>query len=235
MWFWKKKASKRPVLYCVHGFGIRRTVEFDPLKSYFEAKGHEVIMVNLFDQSDETDNDPQIWIQRARDGLKPLLNQNRPVWLVGFSMGGTIASQLASEFPIERLVLLAPAFEYVTLQTVKNVAHSAVRTLLNIPKTNASDYPPLPDGFSLTFRSVVASCKDSIALISHPVLFLHGSKDEVIPVRSSENAYAKVTHDQKLLLVIEGVLHRILDDEIHGLDVLHLIDDFLNGRIVKRP
>lgn len=232
-WFRKRGSKKRPVLYCIHGFGVRRTVEFDPLKAYFEAKGHEVVTVSLFDQTQDTDNDPQVWIQRAKAGLELLIAQKRQVWLVGFSMGGVIASQLASEYPIQRLVLLAPAFEYLTLQTVKNVAEGAVRSLLNKPKPISTAYPPLPDSFASTFRSVVALCKESIPNVKQPVLFLHGSADEVIPVRSSENAYARVNHDQKLLLIIENVQHRILDDETHQNDALYLIDEFLNGKIVK--
>jgi len=108
-WFKKRKAAKLPVLYCIHGFGVRRSVEFEPLKKYFESKGHTVITIHLFDQSDETDTDPQVWIQRAKDGLEPLIKENRRVWLVGFSMGGVIASHLASLYPVERVVLLAPA------------------------------------------------------------------------------------------------------------------------------
>lgn len=233
-WYLKHGSTHRPVLYCIHGFGVRRTIEFAPLKAYFEAKGHEVITPDLFDQTVESDNDPQVWIQRAKDGLEPLLAQKREVWLVGFSMGGVIASRLAAEYPVKRLVLLAPAFEYVTLQTVKNVAEGAVRSLLNKPKPVSSSFPPLPDSFSSAFRSVVALNKDAIEKVTQPVLFLHGSMDEVIPVRSSENAYAKVPHDQKLLLVIQGVNHRVLDDEQHQQDVLRLIDDFFNEKLVKK-
>jgi esterase/lipase len=232
-WIKNRKAAKLPVLYCIHGFGVRRSVEFEPLKKYFESKGHTVITIHLFDQSDETDTDPQIWIQRAKDGLEPLIKENRRVWLVGFSMGGVIASYLASLYPVERVVLLAPAFEYVTLQTVKKVASEAVRAILNKPKTSTSDYPALPDSFSTVFRSVITSCKDSIGQVNQPVLFMHGSEDEVIPIRSSQNAYAKVQHPNKLLLVIQGVLHRILDDETHQADVLHIIDDFFSGKLVQ--
>ncbi len=222
-----------PVLYCIHGFGVRKTVEFDHLKAYFEAKGHEVITVDVFDQGNEADVDPLVWIQRTREPLETLIHQNRKVWLVGFSMGGVIASILASEYPVERVVLLAPAFEYLSLQTVKNVAEGAVRSIIKKPKPGNPDFAPLPDSFSFVFRSVVALGKDSISKVNCPVLFVHGSQDEVIPLRSSQNAYAKVTHDQKLHLVIEGVMHRIMDDEFHNQDVFCIMDDFFNARLVK--
>jgi esterase/lipase len=227
------RRGKLPVLYCIHGFGVRKTVEFDHLKDYFEAKDHEVILVELFDQSNDLDTDPQVWIQRARDGLETLLKQKRKVWLVGFSMGGVIASELATEYLVERVVLLAPAFEYVSLQTVKNVAEGAVRSIIKKPKPCNPDFPPMPDGFSIVFRNVVALCKDSITRVSCPVLFLHGSEDEVIPLRSSQNAYSKLPHEQKMLLIIEGVMHRIMDDDRHNQDVFCIMNDFFHARLIK--
>jgi len=59
------------------------------------------------------------------------------------------------------------------------------------------------------------------------------SEHEVLLIRSSQNAYVKVNHPHNLLLVIEGVLHRILDDETHQADVLRIIDEFFNGKLVS--
>lgn len=232
-WFRKRRKHKLPVLYCVHGFGVRRTIEFDPLKKYFEDKGHEVICLDLFNQEDEKDNDPKQWFDRAEQGLKQLIAQERKVWLVGFSMGGVIASKLATLYPVQRVVLLAPAFVYVTLKTVINVAEKVARSVTNKPKPVQSEYPALPDHFTFTFRNIVAMCKDSIVELDCPVLFLHGSSDETIPVRSSENAYAKVTHPNKLLLVFEEVNHRLLDDELHNQDILKIIECFFNRQLVE--
>ena len=81
------------------GFGVRRTVEFDHMKAFFEAKGHEVILVEVFDQG--TMNQTSIlWSgsKEQENGLERLMNQKRKVWVVGFSMGGVIASILASEY-----------------------------------------------------------------------------------------------------------------------------------------
>lgn len=233
-WFRSRKEAKLPVIYCIHGFGVRRTVEFLPLKTYFEEKGHKVICVELFDQLDLEDNDPHLWLKRAEEGLAQLIAQDRKVWMIGFSMGGVIASHLSTLYSVERLVLLAPAFEYLSLQNVKGAAETVARTIIKKPKpVLSSTYPPLPTSFSSGFRNVVALCKDSIEKVDVPVLFLHGNKDETIPVRSSENAYAKVPHEMKLLLVIEGVMHRLLDDERLNQDILKIIDDFFNEKLLK--
>ena len=61
------------------------------------------------------------------------------------------------------------------------------------------------------FTEVVAQYKESITQVDCPVLFLHGSEDEVIPVSSSKDAYQKVL-GKKLLLQVEGGKHRMLYD-----------------------
>jgi fermentation-respiration switch protein FrsA (DUF1100 family) len=78
---------------------------------------------------------------------------------------------------------------------------------------------------------VIARCGPSITKVTCPVLLLHGTDDEVIPVRSSEGAYAKIPHDRKRLFILKGVQHRILDSSINA-DVLMLIHNFFTGKLL---
>lgn len=224
---------RKPVIYAVHGFGVRRTDEFIPLKIYFESHGYQVITPVLFDQTDLNDIDAKMWIRRAEDGLAQLLRQKRRVWLVGFSMGGVIAAHLARILPVERLVLLAPAFEYITVKTVTDAAEGIARQIIRRPKQSVSEYAPLPDEFSSVFRIVISECKDDIAFVHCPVLIFHGTADETIPVRSSEGAYLKIPHSDKRLFVIQDVPHRILDEPNINQDVLKLIHDFFMKNLVN--
>jgi len=230
-WF-APEEKKSPVLLCIHGFGVRRIHEFDPLKRYFENEGYRVVIPTLFDPNDETDIDANQWISRAEVALKQLIEQNERVWLVGFSMGGVIASKLASLYPIERLVLLAPAFEYITLKVVLGKVEGLAR---NVIKRNekADSTLSLPEHLSSVFKEVVNLGKDSIEQVYCPVLFLHGSADEVIPIRSSENAYARLKSTEKLMLVLQNVPHRILDEAGLNADVLQIMHSFFKQEIVK--
>lgn len=232
-WFKKVVETKKPVLYCVHGYGVRRTVEFAPLQTYFEHLGYRVILPELFDQTDEQDILASNWIKRAEEGLETLIDQDESIWLVGFSMGGVIAAHLAAKYRIERMVLLAPAFEYLTFKAVMGKVEEAARHVIRKPGKPVSDYPPLPDAFFPVFRETVALCKDAISQVFCPVLILHGTSDQTIPLYSSKSAYAKIPHSDKLLLMIENVPHRILDEPILNQDVLKIIEDFFNRKIVK--
>ncbi|TFG82373.1 MAG: alpha/beta hydrolase, partial [Erysipelotrichales bacterium] len=79
----------------------------------------------------------------------------------------------------------------------------------------------------------VALCKESITNVFCPVLIIHGTADQTIPVSSSRFAYAKIPHMDKLMLLIENVPHRILDETELNQDVLHIIHDFFDQKLVK--
>ena len=227
---WHKLFPPKPTLIGIHGFGVRRSVELVPLKTYFEARGYKVETPNLFDQTDEQDTDPALWIERAETVVAKAVGRGEKVWLVGFSMGGVIASHLASLYPIERLVLLAPAFDYVSTRLVKLKAQEIVDDLLKRPKSDP-EYPPLPETFNAVFREVIARCSSGVMNIHCPVLLLHGTEDEVIPVRSSEGAYAKIPHDRKRLFILKGTQHRILDSVVSQ-DVLRIMHDYFVGNLL---
>lgn len=227
---WHKLFPQKPVIIAIHGFGVRRSDELVPLRHYFTHQGYTVITPDLFDQTDDHDDQSQEWIHRAEIAVKDAINDGRRVWLVGFSMGGVIASHLASRFPVERLVLLAPAFDYVSTRLVKLKVQEIMDDLLNrsVPDPR---YAPLPESFKTTFRDVIATCGPSIAQVMCPVLLIHGTDDEVIPVRSSDGAYAKIPHKRKRLHLVKGIQHRILDSEAQS-DVLWIMDNFFNGKLL---
>jgi esterase/lipase len=228
---WRKLFPPKPTIIGIHGFGVRRSIEFDPLLRYFSARGHRVVLPELFDQTNDQDTDAALWIERAETALALAIGRQERVWLVGFSMGGVIASHLASIYPVERLVLLAPAFDYVSTRLVKLKAQEIVDDLLKRPKANP-DFPPLPETFNAVFREVIATCSPGVTHVNCPVLLMHGTDDEVIPVRSSEGAYAKIPHERKRLLILKGVQHRILDSGM-GHDVLQIMHDFFEGKLVS--
>ena len=228
---WHKLFPPKPTIVAIHGFGVRRTVEYSALVAYYTAKGYHVETPVLFNQTDANDNDPALWIERAETSVAKAIGRGERVWLVGFSMGGVIASHLASIYPVERLVLLAPAFDYVSTRLVKIKAQEFVDDLLKRSKPD-STYPSLPETFSAVFREVIARCSSGIASVQCPVLLMHGTDDEVIPVRSSEGAYAKIPHDRKRLLILKGVQHRILDSFMSA-DVLQIMHDFFTRKLVS--
>lgn len=229
------KHDTKPLLYCIHGFGVRRTHEFDTLRTYFEPLGYTIEAPLLFDQTQLDDIDAKQWIARAEEPLKELFKTHPRIILIGFSMGGVIASELARRYPVDRLVLIAPGFEYITAKAVIETVGDKARQILRLPDNVVvqGEYPELPDHFTNTFRDVVAKCKESIAQVHCPVLIFHGTTDQTIPVRSSDYAYDQIPHKRKRLFILKNVPHRILDEKDINQDVLKIMHEFILGSILQ--
>ncbi|HET6786266.1 MAG TPA: YqiA/YcfP family alpha/beta fold hydrolase [Erysipelotrichaceae bacterium] len=228
-----KSDEEKPILYCVHGFGVRRTHEYNTLKEYFEALGFTVVIPEIFDQTQIDDINPDQWLNRVEEPLIKLISENKKILLIGFSMGGVIASYLASKFKVERLVLLAPAFEYITIKAIIDTVEGVARQIIKRPEIQSNDYPPLPEPFTNTFKGIVAKCKESIKHVDCPVLIFHGTNDETIPLRSSDYAYESIYHLNKRLFILKNVPHRILDERLINKDVLRIIHEFFTNEIIK--
>ena len=105
----------KAVIITIHGYGRRRSHEMDNLAAWAKDERVDVIQFDLYDLFDEEDCDPKQWLMRAESVVRTQCARKLPVYLVGFSMGGVIASWLASRYPIEKLALIAPAFTYLDL------------------------------------------------------------------------------------------------------------------------
>ncbi len=202
-WFKSLKKEKETIVL-IHGFGKRKTMEFDNLLSALD--GNDIVTPVLFDHLDEGDDNCSDWIYRAEQALSEAKNKSGKVILIGFSMGGVIASYLASKYHVDKLILLAPAFEYFTIKT----ATSAVSKMISKSKSST---PDLPSNFTSTFMEVVNNYKNSIESIKCPTLMIHASDDEVIPSSVSTKYYQKLKTKHKNCVIIEGGSHRLLDDQ----------------------
>ncbi len=88
-----------------------------------------------------------------------------PVYLVGFSMGGVIASWLASRYPIEKLALIAPAFTYLDLGKAAGYLKKGTRMIF-ASSDPGNDDVQVPPTFYPAFIEIIKTCRDSIASAS---------------------------------------------------------------------
>ncbi|MGN1276209.1 MAG: alpha/beta hydrolase [Floccifex sp.] len=201
-----KLFQKKPVIFTVHGFGKKLSHEFDPLANYLKKKHYQVIQFDMYDLKDTEDVDYKKWIQKAEVKLQEQLRKKKEIIVIGFSMGGVIASYLASIYPVKTLILCAPAFQYLDFS---KISAQGVKLIKNISKGKESH--SMSSSQTKAFTEIVSHYKTSIEHVTCPVYFLHGSDDEIIPVESSKNAYKKVS-GYKRMFVIEGGFHRFLYD-----------------------
>lgn len=216
------KFKKKPVIIALHGFGKRKSKEFDNLKTALNKEKYQLITVDLFDENDPTDIEWTSWVAKANKIVRENSFQDEII-LIGFSMGGVIASYLASQCNVKKLILLAPAFEYFNIANIFDYV---------IKPFDKNYTPSLPQQFTSTFVDVIKNCKDSIKDINVPTIIMHCENDQVIPVSSSHKIINKIPHDKKILITFSKGQHKILDDEIIKDIAINTIIDFIKNKIL---
>lgn len=224
-----RKRKKQTTVVTIHGFGTKASKEMDPISSFLRNLGYKVIQFNIYNPSDLSDCDPTCWIKRCEQQMNQVIAQGENVVLLGFSMGGVIASYLASIFPVKGLILVAPAFQYLDFSKIQKAGFQ----LFKSSSSSSSGTLSTTTDQKKCFMSIISSYKNCISQVEAPVLFLHGTKDEIISPKSSKRAYLKVPHDKKRLVYIEGGKHRMLyDHQVESL-CFSIIQAMLQDEIMK--
>ncbi len=219
--------NKKPNVVTIHGFGQKLHHEFDPFAKYLKKNHFNVIQFDIYDVCNPLDANEKDWIARCEEQMRKVINKGNPVILIGFSMGGVIASYLATIFKIERLILVAPAFEYLNIQKVMN---QGIKVVKNISSTSKS--LPKPSNQQVqAFCRIVSNYKDSIYELRVPTLIIHGLEDEVIPYSSSKNASKKMTCKHQLIL-FEGGKHRMLYDDSIQECIFPILQLMIEGKLI---
>lgn len=224
--------KEKPIIITIHGYGRRRQHEFDNFVNWGKIDGYDIVQFDMYDLFDETDNDWKQWVSRAKQQLD--LYAGRKIYLIGFSMGGVIASYLANVCDVDRLILLAPAFNYIHVENIAGILSKGASVLLGSDKKNKEEFE-VPASFYGAFMDVVKNLKKYIATIDCPVLFIHGDEDEVISLKSSLSAYEKVFHDKKKLMILHEGHHRLLMDEKVNWDCYQIMKLFFQDQIITCP
>ena len=150
----------------------------------------------------------QKWLDKAEKEFLSL--KSKKVILIGHSMGAIIAAHLASMHSVKKLILLSPAYYFGSLKQNEE-------DLKNIFKSKKGD-----TGFEgcfskmkhVSLRSFMEYIKLShigrhdISNITCPVLIMHGDKDPVIRLKSSEYVLKKLKSKKEFVL-IKDVRHQL--------------------------
>ena len=114
------------------------------------------------------------------------------VTLIGASLGGLTAAIVAQDYPqVNRLILLAPAFEFTTHWLPKLGAEKLKLWTDNsyLPIYHHARKKPLPLHYNFVIDARRYSVFTSDRLV--PTLIIHGIHDDVIPISASRDFAAK--------------------------------------------
>jgi len=196
-------SDARPVCLALHGLG-GGPYEIGPLIVALEASGVRVASPVLPGHDGPGPVMPgstwEEWAAAAEASFDALAAEagGRPVVVVGFSTGATLALRLATRRPVARLVLLAPFLairfsRLVPLRPESYIRHVA-RFLPDLPRRSpalrdpearhrhrsASAFRTFSLAATLSALDLIAEVKPLVPSIRAPTLILQGRRDTVV-------------------------------------------------------
>jgi carboxylesterase len=224
---------------CIHGF-TGAPYEVEPLVDFLQQRTDWVFRVPTLPGHGEANSLKGIhfqeWINHAETELKQLIDTCDEVYVVGFSMGGMIASYLAANYPVDKLILLSAAAYYIN---PKQLATDIKQTFFDTIKGNLKEnelfhrykrkITETPLAATLQFRKLVTFIKPLLIQVKAPTLIAQGECDGIVPLKSAEYLFQTIGAKQKKLTYIKQSKHHICHCEER--DVLfNQVLDFLMER-----
>lgn len=147
----------------------------------------------------------KLTLTRQVEQAKEILNSvsDQAVTLIGSSFGGLTAAWVAEQCPqVQRLILLAPAFDFLSHWTPKlgsqQMRQWRQEGQIEVYHHGFQNHQPLRYDF---IKDAMQHDEDNLRR-SLPTLILHGRQDDVIPVQSSRDYAA--TRPWVKLIELEG-------------------------------
>jgi carboxylesterase len=204
---------------CIHGF-TGAPAEIEPLVHFLQRNTNWKLSVPTLPGHGEALELKGVrykqWITHAEQELEKLLYTCERVYVVGFSMGGMIASYLAVHFPVEKLVLLSAAAYYVN---PKQLVFDMATMVKDLCKGTLSEnelflryrrkWKETPIAATLQFRKLVNSIRPLIPQISVPTFIAQGEVDGVVPPKTAQYLYNHICSPSKKLFYLKNSKHII--------------------------
>ena len=175
------------------------------------------------------------WIEYSENKLKWLIDNNyRNIYLIGHSMGGVIATYLATKYKeVKKLVLAAPAFQYLKVENEKLKISSSIKSTPNIVKTYGrneiiSRLLKLNPLVLKEFTTLIKQYYNVTKNLTCPVLIIQGKNDNIVPLSSSSHVYNTVKSNIKKIVYVDNLTHDVFYGE-RALEIYKLVLDFLKN------
>ena len=221
---------KKKALLFIHGFAggtydygeLINDLELNGLFDIFSytMKGHGNLVINKVTKDD--------WIKDAEYNIDKLIKYGyKEIYVVGHSMGGVIASYLASKYKqVKKLVLAAPAFHYLAFKGDKVDILESIKKLPNLfknynPEEVLSRLFKVPAPTIREFMKLVEEHTGDVKNITCPTLILHGDKDDIVPYDSVLYVYDNIKSKSVTLIELKTLTHDLFMndryEEVKGL------------------
>lgn len=221
----------------IHGF-TSCPLDVRPLTKHLHQHGYTVQEVLLpghgTSYEDMAGYGAGDWLAAVEDQLAELQGRCPRVWLVGFSMGGTLAALAAARNPVQGLISLAAPIwprpwraRYAgILQYFQKYAELGKAQELRFPSWR---YQRVAVKNVADLNTLIRRAKAAYAGIEVPTLVVQGSADGTIEVRSAMYIYDKLSASDKELYIVEGGGHMLLLESASP-QICSRVEQFISSR-----
>jgi carboxylesterase len=214
------------VCLLIHGF-TGAPSDLGQLGDYLRDAGHTVVMPTLAGHGGSRLDLERVswldWIHSVEKELTALLKEHEQVHLVGFSMGGLIATYLANKYRdrIRSLTLLStPIYTINPKQLFKTIAEAIQKSMRNHPggardedvQRYLNKVKSTPVRALVHFRRLVQTVKPLVEEIEMPLLVVQGELDDLVEARSATYIYEASRSNVKELRYYPQSRHMICVD-----------------------
>lgn len=175
-------------------------------------------------------------VEKTFDDLR---NRHKIVDVIGFSMGGALATYLTQVREVNDLILLAPANKYINTRhgfstaklrfarfrnaieealKSKNPADAYKKNFYDIEKNNFISFdmaiktliPRYTYSTISVFMKIIKRCNESLKEINNRTLICWGEIDQLVPVESAEHILSLCKNDNGQLVKFDDITHLML-------------------------
>lgn len=176
------------------------------------------------------------WIKSCEEHIEMLINFGyKNIYVIGHSMGGVMSTYIASKYKeIKKLVLAAPAFQYLNVENDKMNLVESFKTSMDVVKEYSKEevisrFLRMPSNSVKEFIKLVKTYYDCPKDVHTPTLIIEGTSDIIVPIKSGEYVYDNIKSKQKYLLIVKGINHDIFRSERKD-EVTNYVIDFLKSK-----
>lgn len=156
------------------------------------------------------------WIKKVDSEMEFLIsNGYENIYVIGHSMGGVLASYIASKYKqVKRLVLVAPAFKISGFEeeefNVKNALSATPKIFEEYGVQLVTNrLLKLPANCYIDFFKLVEELGENIKKVKIPTLIFRGTNDFIVPQESVNFAYENIKNKYKKIVMLEKTSHDI--------------------------
>ncbi|MBM6617709.1 alpha/beta fold hydrolase [Bacillus suaedaesalsae] len=222
---------------CIHGF-TGSPYEVEPIVEYLkENTNWNIVSPTLPGHGEEATLEKvsyMEWISFVEKSMETLTKECETVYVIGFSMGGLLASYLATKYRVDKLVLLSAAAQYINIKQlaldIRDIIKDGLRGHIQdnvLFQRYRRKIVATPLSATREFRKLVRYIKPQLRHVEIPTLIVQGVCDGIVPVTSAHYLFETICSEEKKLVFLASSHHHVC----HGPDYEQLeeeISQFLN-------